>query len=430
MFKVWSATGAELLDFSDALGFGPKREVKKTDNGISTKINRELNRLAENDPRSTFVAEQLVKIAGKYGERFTAQNCKDALLGNDHQFLSFLSKYCVGAPAGDERASAAERSRSNARESDLGDELASLAPLTSSQYVGIRWPYTNELSDHFGATYRAIFGTAFPRKTKPTPQEQIFFFYRLGFEGWDRLQPSDGTIHIQDEQLRLVIRRVPARICYEDPFDEWLTYEEAYYNEREERLYTARGVLYGFNGGMTLLCRDETAKSGQPGAVQKKLALAHFDFNPALDHQQTTEMDRDAHALRYYTGSIAMESDINPKREQYFATTAYRCLLRKAPNGTKWDEVKAQESTSTTPKQIGKSATKHLGIDCGRKSDGTFDLDAGEQWGKEDDLMYTNTPYEWRWYFDRLNINTHAADLFISGPSVTYRRLSRLRRLA
>lgn len=188
----------------------------------------------------------------------------------------------------------------------------------------------------------------------------------------------------------------------------------------------ARGVIYGFRGGMTLLCRDETLSPRDSKVFGKKLALAHVDFRPALAHEQTAPTHSDAQADEYYIGSIAMESDFNPNKRDFFAPTAYRCLLRKAPNGTKWDDVRARTEENPRNRKSGreqiiipgKSATIPLGLDCDLTPDGIFDLKNGETWNREDDLQYGGSPYSWRWYFNRLNINRHISDLLIACPAV------------
>ena len=52
-----------------------------------------------------------------------------------------------------------------------------------------------------------------------------------------------------------MIRRIPALISYDKPFDNWLSYREAYYDEQSKKIYRSHGVLYGFKGGVTLLGR-------------------------------------------------------------------------------------------------------------------------------------------------------------------------------
>jgi hypothetical protein len=174
-----------------------------------------------------------------------------------------------------------------------------------------------------------------------------------------------------------------------------------------------------------MLCRDETLSPSDRRVFGKKLALSHVDFRPALaDDQQTFGAHRDAQTAEYYIGSIAMESDFNPNKRDYFAPTAYRCLLRKAPNGIKWDDVKARTEESPSKGKSGgatipipgKSATIPLGSQL--RSDGIFDLKDGQAWKEENDLQYGTEPSLWRWYFNHLNINRHLCDLLIACPSV------------
>lgn len=431
MIEAWSSD-AKLLSFAPLLF----TRVDSNDKNLSTKVHRELNGLTSEDGRSRDVAAKIVEIAGgSFG--FSEADCHNALWGSDHNFFSFLSKYCVGAPKTGDKAGISDVpvhgttivARSAEGDNSSGDSHLgnSLAPHVSSGYVGIKWPYPDALGQHFGAAYQEIFGEALPReKTRRGPREQVFFFYRLGLEQVKKVQFGDGAIRINDQNLGLVIRRIPARIHYEEPFDEWLTYEEAYYDKGQNYIYNARGVIYGFRGGMTMLCRDETLSPRDSKVFGKKLALSHVDFRPALhDDQQTSGAHRDTQTSDYYIGSIAMESDFNPNRRDYFAPTAYRCLLRKAPSGTKWDDVKARtkegpRNSKSGGKAIpipGKSATIPLGSH--RRSDGIFDLKDGRAWNREEnDLQYGAAPSSWRWYFNRLNINRHLSDLLIACPSV------------
>lgn len=409
---------ATATEYQEALAL-----VRNKDAAAEKKINNWESRLS-NSLRSDLSSANVKKVSeylvSQLKKPASAPDLASALEGPDAQFFYFLARSDLGsgdhanmwdqARAAEQRVASVggdtiETPRSGGDKSGDGHLGNSLAPTISSHYVGVKWPDTDGLVQHFAQAYSRTLGGSLPKKHDRKFREHVFFLYRLGLAGIQKRDFWDGAITPRDKKLQVVIRRIPARIYYDDPFEEWLFYEEAYYDSGTGVVYNGAGVIYGFHGGMTLLSRDGTMMPNEDRAYQKKLSLAHFDFRSALAEKQ--KRDRDC-----YIGSIAMESDYNPDRDDFFAPTAYRCLLRKAPDETKWDEVKASLG------KPGKSATIPIGEHCSRTPDGILDFKDGKLWGRESDLEYHNHFHSWRWYFNRLNINRHVTDLLIACPSI------------
>ena len=147
-----------------------------------------------------------------------------------------------------------------------------------------------------------------------------------------------------------------------------------------------------------------------------------------------------------------MESDYNPNKRDSFAPTAYRCLLRKSQEKLSWDQIRAwdpndaedakdlnsgkMEIPTTKAKagakpgigtgdklvlQPGLSKTIVLGDACEIKGD-VYDFKNGATWSCENDIKYNGKNHSWRWYFNKLNINRHLADLFVACPSIYSRK--------
>lgn len=434
LLKYWGLRQKELcvpFEVVSAAEYSATRDLEEQGDGeASKKINNWESQVSKlltknRDLPSTEVTNVSAYLAShpQLNGAVSAHEVESALDDTDAKFFYFLGTSGIGA--GD-HANVSDQTRtaeqpaalvggdtSEALHSGRGDQSGeghlgnSLAPPVSSHYVGVRWPDTDGLRQHFSTAYSRTLGGSLPEKPDRKKRERVFFLYRLGLAGIENRDFWDGAITARDEQLQVVIRRIPARIYYDDPFEEWLFYEEAYYDSGSGVVYNGAGVIYGFHGGMTLLSRDGTMMPNEEKAYQKKLSLAHFDFRPAL-HPEQEKRDHN-----YYIGSIAMESDYNPKRDDYFAPTAYRCLLRKAPAGTKWDDVKASLGNP------GRSATIPIGKHCER-SNGILDFKDGKLWDRERDLKYDDHKDHdsWRWYFNRLNINRHVTDLLIACPSI------------
>lgn len=394
-----------LLDFCDVVG------VQRD----STKLNRALNdKMRAKDPRALEVAKKAIELAGKQDTDLDPDEFKDALWDSVSRFLSYLASCAPGASQGREARTSKFASGSNgAHGGALNGQVSAQtglhrAPLTSTKFIGISWPETDVLHSNCNNAHRELFGPIrSSNQTKRKYQEKIFFFYRLGFDQIEHQSPGDCSIRSLDKQLSLVIRRIPARICYQEPYDDWFHYEEEYFDQQINKKFGAQAVAYAFNGGLTLLSRDDELKENDAETALAKLSLAHIDFRPFSDPQEPK--------IKYYPGVISMESDVNPNRNDHFAPTCYKFILRPAPAGLSWDDVRGSS------KDGGKSLSVPLQKWIKLNGSG-YQFGDGSEWEKESDLEYTDrSPTSWRWYFNRLNVNRHVADMLIACPS-TYSR--------
>jgi hypothetical protein len=223
------------FDLATAVDYQATLELQRDGNATaSNKINNwksAVSKLLNRDLSSADVKKVSKYLASKFKGLASAPDFENVLEGPDAEFFYFLgtsgletggaAEQRVASVGGDTIEAPGGGGGDKSGDGHLGN---SLAPNFSSGYVGIRWPYSDALGQHFGAAYQEIFGEALPRdKSRRGPREQVFFFYRLGFEQLKTVQLGDGAIRIKDQNLGLVIRRIPARIHYEAPFDGSLT---------------------------------------------------------------------------------------------------------------------------------------------------------------------------------------------------------------